>query len=219
MRNPTNEETRAIVVTTDDEDQKTSWRLSDVSMSSEGSKMVALAAIMAALSMAVSPVAAVVPRIPGWDIALFDPSSFFWIIAFLVGGIWVGLVSVVAGTIGLFFFDPSVVGPFFKLEATLPMIVIPWLFVHYRGREKGGDYLASWKAYFGAMVIGAVIRAMIMVPTNLVAVPLLFPLAPFSPDFIIAFTLVINVSQSFWDAIVPFIVVHTSPIFNRFGMW
>ncbi|MFQ5831844.1 MAG: hypothetical protein ACE5H4_04000 [Candidatus Thorarchaeota archaeon] len=218
MRNPTKKETRAIVVTTDDEYQEVRWQLSDVSVSSERAKKVALAAIMAALSMAVSPVALYLPRIPGWDIALFDPISFFWIIAFLVGGMWVGLVSVVAGTLGLFFFDPSVVGPFFKLEATLPMIIIPWLFVHYRGREKGGEYLASLKVYFGAMVIGAIIRAIIMVPTNLVAVPLLYgPGLP--PDFIIAYTLVVNVSQSFWDAIVPFIVVHTSPVFNRFGMW
>lgn len=218
MRNPTSKETRDIVVTTDDEDQETSWQLSDVSMSSERAKKVALAAVMAALSMAVSPVAAVVPRIPAWDIALFDPISFVWIIAFLVGGIWVGLVSVVAGTLGLFAYDISQFGPFFKLEATLPMIIIPWLFVYYRGRDQGGHYLASWKVYFGAMVIGAIIRAIIMVPTNLVAVPLLYGPA-WTPDLIIPYTLVINLSQSFWDAIVPFIVVHTSPVFNRFGMW
>ena len=114
------------------------FELVEGSKESERVKQAAFAAIMAAISIASSPIASVIPRIPGWDIALFDPVSFFWIIAFLVGGISVGMVTVFAGTLGLFFFDPSGVGPLFKLLATAPMIIIPWLAVLFVAKQKGG---------------------------------------------------------------------------------
>jgi hypothetical protein len=198
----------------DDQD----WQLSEISPTSENVKKVALAGVMASLSLAASPIASVIPRIPVWDIALFDPVSFFWIIAFLLGGIWVGMISVIAGTFGLFFFDPSGVGPIFKLMATLPMIVIPWLFVRFRGQGQGGLRLAAPTLFISAMIIATLVRLLIMVPTNLVMVPILYG-PSWTAEFIVTYALILNLSQSLWDSLIPYATVYLSPIFERFGMW
>ena len=50
--------------------------LTDLSERSLMTKKIALAAIFASLSIAITPVASIIPRMP-WGIALFDPSSFF----------------------------------------------------------------------------------------------------------------------------------------------
>lgn len=199
-------------------DEKESLELMRTSESSERVKKVALAAIFAAASIAASPIATFIPRIPGWDIALFDPVSFFWIAAFLIGGIWIGSISAVAGMIGLFFFDPSVIGPIFKFEATLIMIVIPWLIVKRFGSQEGGDFLRSPKIYFPSMSLAALMRISVMIGTNLIVVPMLY--GPFfTTEFIITYALLINGFQSVLDAVVPYLVVHITPVFRRFGMW
>ncbi len=218
MHDPSGKEADTAMVAPDSKSEEEDWQLSEVSQSSENVKKVALAGIMASLSLAAAPIASIIPRIPGWDIAFFDPVSFFWIIAFLVGGIWVGMISVSAGTLGLFFFDPSGVGPIFKLMATLPMIVIPWLAVRFRGQDQGGIRLANPKLFIGAMIIATFARLFIMIPTNLVMVPILYgPI--WTAEFIVTYTIVLNLSQSLWDSLIPYIVVHLSPIFERFGMW
>ncbi|MHA1949226.1 MAG: hypothetical protein ACXAAO_04430 [Candidatus Thorarchaeota archaeon] len=194
------------------------FELTEVSEESKRVKQAAFAAIMAALSLASSPIVSVIPRIPGWDIALFDPVSFFWIIAFLVGGYFVGSVTAIAGTIGLFFFDPSGFGPLFKLLATAPMIIIPWLAVRFSAPEEGGSKLASLQYFVMVMLAATALRLLIMVPTNLVMVPLLY--GPFlTADFIISYTIILNLSQSLWDALIPYLLVHKSQIFEKFGMW
>jgi hypothetical protein len=218
MHDPSGKEADAAMVSPENKSDEVDWQLPSASQSSENVKKVALAGIMASLSLAAAPIASVIPRIPGWDIALFDPVSFFWIIAFLVGGIWVGMISVAAGTLGLFFFDPSGVGPIFKLLATLPMIVIPWLAVRFRGKDQGGIHLASPKLFSAAMIIGSFVRLIIMIPTNLVMVPILYgPI--WTAEFIATYAIVLNLSQSLWDSLIPYFVVHLSPIFERFGMW
>jgi len=204
----------------DNDDEVLSQELEPVEVSeqSETVKKVAFAALMAALSLASAPIASFIPRIPGWEIALFDPVSFFWIIAFLIGGYFVGMTTAFAGTVGLFFFDPSGIGPIFKIFATFPMIVIPWLAVRYSARQEGGSRLASLKFYAMFMFIAMLVRLCIMVPTNLFMVPLLYG-DIWPADFIIVYTLVLNMSQSLWDALIPYLIVHKTQIFRRFGMW
>jgi len=199
-------------------DEKDSLELLKTSENSERVKKVAVAAIFAAASIAASPIAAFIPRIPGWDIALFDPVSFFWIAAFLVGGLWIGLISSVAGMIGLFFFDPSVIGPVFKFEATLIMIIIPWLIAKLFGNHEGGSYIGLPKVYLPTMSLAALVRISLMIVTNLIVVPILYgPI--FTMEFIIIYALLINGLQSVLDAIVPYLVIHVTPVFKRFGMW
>lgn len=194
-----------------------SLELADTSGISENVRKVVTAGILASLSIAVAPTAAFIPRIPGWGIAFFDPVSLFWISAFLIGGIWVGLVCTGIGTIGLFFFDPTGIGPLFKLLATVPMIAVPWLGVMMRRRDIGGSGLSDPIFYTLLMIIAFLLRLVIMVPLNMIIAPILWGIE--DVFFIMSFALIINTSQSFWDAAVPYIIIHVTPIFDHFGMW
>jgi len=162
-------------------------------------------------------------RLAGWGIALFDPVSLFWIVAFLIGGVRVGMVSTAAGTIGLFFFDPTGIGPMFKFAATVPMIIVPWLGVKRYGRDVGGQFLSRplrripYGNYTILMAIAFFVRLLLMIPLNLVIVPIIAPF--FTPEQIIAYSLTINAFQSFWDAFVPLLVVFPTTVFDHFKMW
>ncbi len=176
---------------------------------------VAMAAVFAALSVAVAPVARFLPRLQ-WGIALFDPVSIFWLCGFLLGGIPVGLVCLVAGTIGLFFFDPTLIGPLFKAVATAPFMLVPYLFARKVG-SIDGIRLGETGLYLKAMIIAYVIRLALMLPINLTIVPLLWGISDL--NFIAQYTIILNTVQSFWDALIPFLVIHRSGIFARFKTW
>ncbi len=202
--------------------------------SSKKVKRVVLASVLASLSIAIAPIAEMVPRIPGWGIAFFDPVSIFWIISFLIGGIWVGLVSTVAGTMGLFLYDPTAIGPVMKFIATLPMILVPAYGVRklrntkgegknsrpwYRGDNNlvGGEALSRPKFYATLMIIAFVLRLVLMVPINLLYGSIAYPF--FTIEFIINYAIILNSFQSLWDALIPFIIVYPTGIFKTFKMW
>jgi len=200
----------------DDEDQD-KMDLSPSSDSAERVKQVVTASVLAALSIAVAPIASVVPRIPGWGIALFDPVSIFWVVAFLLGGFWVGTLSSFAGTLGLFMYDPTAIGPVFKILATLPMIIIPWFGVVWLKSKEGGKALSNPKFYATLMVSAFLLRLAIMVPVNLVYGAIAMPFL--TVEFILGYAIILNAFQSLWDALIPFIIVHRTGIFKSFGMW
>ncbi len=185
--------------------------------SGERVKQVVLASVLASLSIAIAPVAEIVPRVPGWGIAIFDPVSIFWVISFLLGGIWVGLVSTVAGTMGLFLYDPTAIGPVFKLIATLPMILVPWFGVRKINREVGGETLSRPKLYGTFMVLAFLLRLGLMVPLNLAYGAIAYPF--FTIDFIINYAIILNAIASIWDALIPFIIVHPTGVFKAFRLW
>jgi hypothetical protein len=203
----------------DDVQYSPEMELVDTSKSSIKVRKVATAGILAALSLtAFSPIASFIPRIPGWGIALIDPISFCWIIAFLLGGIEVGLLTTFAGSVGLFFFDPfTPVGPIFKILATIPMIIIPWLGMRLRAPDSGGEYLGNIREYALLMIFGYIVRLGIMIPLNLLVAPIFFP--EFSTFDVIVYALTINTTQSILDALGPFFIVHSSSLFKHFGMW
>ena len=188
-------------------------------------KQVVLASVLASLSIAIAPIADIVPRIPGWGIAIFDPVSVFWIISFLLGGFWVGLVSTAAGTMGLFLYDPTAIGPVFKLVATLPMIVVPWFGVHkLRSVVSGetlsnteGESLSRPKFYVTLMFIAFLLRLALMVPINLAYGAIALPFL--TQEFIISYAIILNSFQSIWDALIPFLIVYPTGIFKTFKMW
>ncbi len=196
-------------------------------------KQVVLASVLASLSIAIAPVAEFVPRIPGWGIAIFDPVSIFWIISFLIGGIWVGLVSTVAGTMGLFLYDPTAIGPVFKLIATLPMIIVPWYGVRKLRRVVRGETLSNAeetskngiegeslsrpKFYATLMVLAFLLRLALMVPINIAYGAIALPFLTI--EFITSYAIIINCFQSIWDALIPFLIVYPTGIFKTFKMW
>jgi len=188
--------------------------LNESDQSSLMAKRIAVGAVLGAASIAVAPVAQFLPRMP-WGIALFDPVSFFWIIAFLVGGIWVGSISTFAGTMALFLYDPTGIGPFYKLMATLPFIVVPYIGVRL-SRCDGAGLSKPW-FFLLLMEVAYIVRILVMVPLNLVTIPLLMPFVP--AEDILPFTVILNTNQSFWDGLIPFLVVHRTPLFRNFRLW
>ena len=164
--------------------------LSSTSESAERVKQVVTASVLAALSIAVAPVASFIPRIPGWGIALFDPVSIFWVAAFLLGGYWVGILSVFSGTLGLFLYDPTAIGPVFKLLATLPMILVPWLGVRRLDTVVGGESLSRPRFYATLMLLAFILRISIMVPVNLMYGAIALPFL--SVEFILGYAIILN---------------------------
>ncbi len=180
-------------------------------------RKVAVGGVLGALSIALAYTASFIPRIPGWGIALFDPVSLIWIMAFLIGGIEVGMITTYAGFFGLFLFDPTGIGPVFKFLATVPMILVPWLAMEFSKKNVGGQHLSSARTFSKYMIVAFIIRLGIMIPMNLLIVPIFFGLT--DVNFIITYTLILNSLQSLWDALIPFYVVHKTRIFENFRMW
>ncbi|MFW9789168.1 MAG: hypothetical protein ACFFE2_04380 [Candidatus Thorarchaeota archaeon] len=200
-----------------DDETSESMDFVKTSESAERVKQIVTASVLASLSIAVAPIASVIPRIPGWGIALFDPVSIFWIVSFLLGGYWVGIISAFAGTFGLFLYDPTAIGPVFKLLATLPMILVPWFGVRRLGAEARGISLSKLRFYTTLMLTAFILRLLIMIPTNLIYWSIAAPF--FTVEFILGYAIILNAFQSLWDALVPFIIVHRTGIFKSFGMW
>jgi hypothetical protein len=187
------------------------------SPSAERVKQVVTASVLASLSIAVAPIASIIPRMPVWGIALFDPVSIFWVVSFLLGGYWVGILCTFAGTGGLFLYDPTAIGPLFKLLATLPMIVVPWLGVRRLGVKAEGVTLSNPRLYTTLMLSAFILRLALMIPVNLIYRAIALPFL--TVDYVLGYAIILNAFQSLWDALVPFIVVHRTQVFKSFGMW
>ncbi len=190
--------------------------LQKISRESERTKKIAVVAIFAALSIAIAPVASFLPRL-NWGIALFDPVSLVWIAAFLIGGPYVGIATSLVGTIGLGFYDPTMVGPMFKLLATLPMILVPSVYASMKTSERRGETLGKSKTYAWLMLVAFIIRLLVMIPTNIILTPILFGID--DVGFILNYTILLNAVQSLWDAMVPYATVHLTPLYKDLGIW
>ncbi|TFH07017.1 MAG: hypothetical protein E4H14_09460 [Candidatus Thorarchaeota archaeon] len=193
--------------------------LVEESESSERIKQIVVASVLASLSIAIAPSASMIARVAGWGIALFDPVSLFWIAAFLIGGYRVGIISMSAGTLGLFLYDPTAIGPIFKFAATLPMILIPLYGVMKLRSEVGGEALSKPKFYTSMMGLAFIVRLAIMLPFNFLYWSLLMPIDGAAFVYILLVVQSINSVQSLGDAIVPYLIIHPTGIFKHFGMW
>ncbi|MEM2141790.1 MAG: hypothetical protein QXQ81_00830 [Candidatus Thorarchaeota archaeon] len=178
---------------------------------------VAVSGLLAALSIAIGYSASFIPRIPGWGIAYFDPVSFVWMIAFLIGGIRVGMITAAAGTLGLFLFDPfAPIGPLMKLAATAPMMIVPWVLLWSARLHHDGSNLRSIGRYALYMLFGYLTRLNIMLLLNLAIIMPLFSLDALTITTIVY---VINTTQSILDATIPYLIVYPTNLFREFRMW
>ncbi len=201
-----------------DAEEPQDFELSEVSESSERVRKIAVGGILASISVAVAPTIGFIARVAGWGIAFFDHVSIFWMIAFLIGGPLVGSISLIAGGIALFPFDPfSPFGPIFKIIATLPMMLVPWYGVRRLKSEVGGETLSRPRFYATLMFLALLLRLALMIPINIAYMALVAPV--FSIEMVINFGIILNISQSLWDALIPFIIVYTTGMFKHFKMW
>jgi hypothetical protein len=201
-----------------DEEEPQDFELTEVSESSDRVRKIAVGGILASISIAVAPTIGFIARVAGWGIAFFDHVSIFWMISFLIGGPLVGSISLFAGGIALFPFDPfAPFGPIFKIIATLPMMLVPWYGVRRLKSEVGGETLSRPRFYATLMFMGLLLRLALMIPINITYMALVAPV--FSIEMVINFGIILNISQSLWDALIPFIIVYPTGVFKHFKMW
>jgi len=130
--------------------------------------------VFAALSIVMSPIAFMLPRV-GWGQAIIDPVSLPWMFCFFLFGLKSGLSCAIIGALALFFFDPTAIpflGPVWKLIATTPLMIVPYaLRFSFRGERKG---FATFGAYALASIPAILVRAAIMPPLVLLYFSLFF---------------------------------------------
>jgi riboflavin transporter FmnP len=195
------------------------------------------AAIFGALSVVVGTfLAPSIPRIAGWFIAIVDPISIIWITCFLIFGVRAGLLCSFVGAVGLMPFDPTGwIGPSMKLAATISLIIIPIILLKLYKREPGilnSQKLKEPKNYAFNGLLGTVLRIVVMEILNILAFLTVFagyvdfvtleflglPQISGLTAILIGAPL-INAWQSVLDLLIPYLLVFTTRLNEKFEIW
>ena len=198
---------------------------------------IAGAALFGALSIVLSAlVVPIIPRIPGWGIAIIDPVSIIWVICFLIFGAKSGLLCCLIGMIGLMPFDPfTPIGPIMKFSATVALIIVPILFLKLYKEDlmaKRSQKIKNPKNYIIYGTLGVLLRIGIMMVFNAALFLTLFSSGVnfINLDFIglpgvtgwsaiIIGVIVINAETSLWDLLIPYLIVYGTKIDQKFEIW
>ncbi len=195
-------------------------------------------AIFGALSTVMALVLAPIinaSRITGWGIAMFDPTSWVWIICFLVFGTYAGLISCVTGSFGLLLIDPSGwIGPVFKFCATVPLIIIPFLILKLWEKDTTNSLkLKNPKYYVVTGGLSIAIRIVVMIFLNYLffitvwgienldyATLEVLGLGDITGNTaVLIFTPIINLYAGALDLSVPYLLVLGPKLDEKFGFW
>lgn len=219
------------------EEQISEERETRMSKSSQLVLQIAGAALFGALSIVFAAfVTPIIPRIPGWGIAIIDPVSIIWVACFLIFGARSGLLCCVLGTFGLMPFDPfAPIGPLMKLSATVALIIVPIMFLKlYKTREgvRSIQKIKNLRNYVVYGIFGIILRIGIMMVFNYLLFITLFAgsLAFVDLSFIwlpdisgwtavIIGVIVINAETSVWDLFIPYLIVFGLKIDEKFSIW
>ncbi|MHA1426311.1 MAG: hypothetical protein ACTSQI_09975 [Candidatus Helarchaeota archaeon] len=212
-----------------------------ISKSRENIIMIAAAAIFGAISMALSPITGSIPKISvGWGMSILDPISIIWLISFLIFGWKAGLLTSLIGVLGITLFSPEPVawlGALMKFAATIPFIIVPALLAKLRNYE-ARDF-KSLKLYGTSSSLAILLRLAIVIPMNIFfAIGLygaffgmsfqqvvdymtlwLAPIGLSGWGAIILTIAVLNIWQSMWDILVPYLVVYPTKIGENYATW
>lgn len=198
---------------------------------------IAGAAIFAALSIVVGAfITPIIPRVPGWFIAIIDPISIIWIICLLIFGVRSGLLCSVVGAVGLMPFDPTVwLGPLMKLASTLSIIIVPIVLLKLYKTDpkiKASQKLKKPRNYVFYGFLGMILRIIVMVLLNIVVFATIYAseLESISLAFlglptitgitaIIIGAPIINAWQSVVDLLIPYLLVFQTGIDEKFEIW
>ena len=184
---------------------------------------VAGAGIFAALSLVLSVTTTeILPRVQ-WGLALFDPVSVIWILAFFVFGYEAGILTSIVGMILLIPFDPyGYIGPVMKFAATIPLIIVLLILNLIRRKSRNSDYTLNNKTLVISWVSGTTVRVIVMVIFNIIVINLMFGGNSFASGQTLEFlgltgvtgwiaivwtVVVINILQSIWDYLFPLILI------------
>jgi len=208
------------------------------SKSSELILQLAGGAIFGALSTVMAVVLAPIinaSRIAGWGIAMFDPTSWVWIICFLIFGTYAGLISCATGSFGLLLIDPSGwIGPVFKFCATVPLIIIPLLILKLREKDVTNSLkVKNPRKYVLTGVISIVVRIGAMIGLNFLFFVTVWGIEnlPYvslevlglgditGVAAVLIFTPIINLYAGVLDLAVPYFLVFGPKLDEKFGFW
>lgn len=195
------------------------------------------AALFGALSLVLSAfTTTIIPRIPGWGIAIFDPVSILWICCFLIFGPKSGLLCCLIGTLALFPFDQfTPIGPLMKFSATVSLIIIPILMLRlykHPSNTRNSQKYKKLRNYILTGVLGTVLRIIVMMIFNVWLFMTLFsPAIDFTTlgflglpnvsgwSAIIFGVIIINAETSIWDLLIPYLIVFGLKIDQKFEIW
>ena len=198
---------------------------------------IAGAAMFSALSIVTSVfITPIIPRIPGWGIAIVDPISIIWITCLIIFGVRAGILCTIIGTIGLMPFDPTGwIGPSMKFTATMSLIIVPIIFLKlYKSGndERRSLKLKEPKNYILYGIIGTVLRIIIMVGFNVALFLTLWSdwLTGTSLKFLglpnisgwsalIIGAILINAWQSLLDLLIPYLIIFPTTLNEKFEIW
>ncbi len=185
---------------------------------------IAGAAIFGALSAIIFPI--LLPfinltRVPQ-GLALFDPISIIWMTCFLIFGPLAGILCCFIGFIALIPFDTSipVIGPLMKLCATLPLIIIPTLYLKlYKKEETSYNSLKLKKPinYIVSSIFSIIVRIIVMVILNIIVY-----IAFFGTEGLEAWLILIvwvNAVTSIWDLFIPYGLIYGTKLNEKFEIW
>jgi riboflavin transporter FmnP len=215
----------------------TEERETSMSKSSQLVLQISGAALFGALSIVLSAfLTPIIPRVPGWGIAIIDPVSIIWIMCFLIFGTKSGILCCLIGTLGLMPFDPfTPIGPLMKFSATFALIIVPIMFLKLYRTEEGvrnSQKIKKLRNYIVYGLFGVILRIGIMMIFNYLLFITLFAnfLAFVSLEFIglpgvtgwtavILGVILINAFTSIWDLFIPYAIVFGLKIDKNFSIW
>jgi riboflavin transporter FmnP len=182
---------------------------------------IAGASLFGALSIVLSLLSPILPRIPQ-GIAFFDPVSIAWMLCFLIFGPVAGLLCSVIGFLGLIPFDLSipVIGPLMKFCATVPLIIVPTLLLRLYKREEGKLKQHKLKKPMNYIVTGLVgigVREIVMILLNILVYLSFF--GSFGLEGWVIIIAIINPIQSIWDLLIPYAIVFGMRLDKKFEVW
>ena len=192
---------------------------------------IAGAAIFGALSIALSYLSTpYIPRV-AWGLAYFDPVSIIWIMSFLVFGFRAGLLTSVIGTLGLMPFDSfAPIGPLMKFGSTVWFILFPYLYARLKLKSApSGKDIKKLQNYIPSVILAWLIRCIVMTVINylLLTYVIIIPvdlewlgLSQISRVWVIIITIfLLNTIQSLFDSIVPYLLIFSTKIYDRFEIY
>jgi len=179
------------------------------------------AAIFGALSLILSLyVVPYLPRTPQ-GFAYFDPVSIIWFTCFLIFGPIAGVLCCVIGMTVLFPFDPfAPIGPLMKFSATFSLMIVPIMLLYLINRKEGGrksQKLKRPKTYVVYGALGILVRIIVMVILNIIVY-----LAFYGSEGLEYWTILVillNALTSLWDLLIPYLLVFTSKLDQKFEIW
>lgn len=184
--------------------------------------------ILGTLSIVLVPFTQFIPDLP-WGMKMFDPTSFPWLIAFFLFGVEAALISATVGAIGITFLGHThFIGAIMKFSATVPMFLVPAAIIkvlpkiNYSSKTLRKPYIWFPLAFFGALtrfVVCFFLNLYWAVPlwTGLTTSEVLETFGGYFNFFLIVVGW--NAWQSFWDALLPWLIIYSTKLNENYSYW